>query len=356
MLRIMGNDPLRLSTPSVLSAPVASRRDTPKVIDPWAGSCVDTVASSTTAGAGVPFLSRPVAVAADTEPRKGLVSRGIGVALAVLASLPVGGALFAAVPGTVEAATISQTVQTPQGTPPHSAPSALVAPPAATPARPGGPTVPTSPPAPANLNAQAVARRPQKGDYVAHGVNFSTLITDADFTDSGSMSVAQIQALFDKSGSFMATYYQDGRSAASIVSDAALEHGVNPRVILATLEKENSLVSRPTKPAAWVLRSAMGYAYNDGGSTAGRGSTLASQIDKGTQLLRTLYERGHQGTLPAKMTVDYGRRVIRVNNAATYALMSYTPHTLDTQLNQIGGGNYLFGKVLQRVNGLVDTP
>lgn len=352
MLRIMGSDPLRPSPPSVLSTPVAARRDAPKVVDPWATSCVDTISSSPSREVSV---ARPVETGIEPEPQKGLISRGLGVALAVLASLPIGGTLFAAIPSTVEAAPISQTVPQPQATPARLATPAMATPPATTPTRPTAPTPPPPSPAPTILTTQAAARRPQKGDYVAHGVNFSTLMTDAEFTDSGSLSVSQIQALFDKSGSFLATYFQDGRSAATIVADAAREHGVNPRVILATLEKENSLVSRPTKPAAWVLRSAMGYAYNDGGGTAGRSSTLASQIDKGTHLLRTLYERGQQSTMPAKMKVDYGRHTIRVNNAATYALMSYTPHTLDTQLNQVGGGNYLFGKVLQRVNGLVDA-
>lgn len=302
-------------------------------------------------------MSRAPETGLEAEPEKSLAARGFGIALAVLASLPVGGALFAAVPSTVEAATISQTIPAPQSSSARALSSPVVSPPLSSPSQPAGPAAPSPAPPPAAA-VKAAPRRPavQKGDFVAHGVNFSALMTDEEFLDSESLTASQIQGLFEKSGSFLATFYEQGRSAATIVADAAHDHGINPRVLLATLEKENSLVSRPTKPANWVLRSAMGYAYNDGGGTAGRHSTFSSQVDQGAQLLRNLFTEGQQGHLPQQMQVDYGRRVIRVNNAATYALMRYTPHTIDTNLGQVGGGNYLFGKVMERVNGMVEVP
>jgi hypothetical protein len=194
----------------------------------------------------------------------------------------------------------------------------------------------------------------QKGDYVAHGVNFSTLLSNEEFTDVASLDQKQIQALLEKNDSFLATYKESGRLASQIIYDAAQASHVNPRVILATLEKENSLISRQSKPAAWVMRSAMGYGYDDGGGTAGRHSTFAWQVGRGSQLLRSLYDEGVQQSLPMKMRVDYGHRRLRVNNAATYALMKYTPHTRDTQMRHVGGGNYLFSSVLRRVNTMVD--
>lgn len=208
--------------------------------------------------------------------------------------------------------------------------------------------------APTPVKAETVQKtypeiKVHKGDYVSHHVNYSTLITNEEFTDANAMSVTQLQSFFEGNGSFLATFQQDGKTAAQIIDQAAKAHKINPRVILATLEKENGLVSRTTQPQKWVLKSAMGYAYNDAGGSAGRQSTFAFQIDKGAELLHDLYEEGQQVNFPAKMVVDYGTRRLQVNNAATWSLMRYTPHTRDIHLDQIGGGNHLFHNVMDRL-------
>ena len=195
----------------------------------------------------------------------------------------------------------------------------------------------------------------QKGDYVSHRVNYSTLISNEEFTDANAMNAEQLQKFFDSTGSFLGSYTQDGKTAAQIIDQAAKAHHINPRVILATLEKENSLVSRTSEPAKWVMRSAMGYAYDDGGGSAGRHSNFAYQVDKGTRLLHDLFEEGRQVHFPAKMVVDYGTRKLRVNNAATWSLMRYTPHTRDTRLHQLGGGNYNFHHIMQRIDRQIDA-
>lgn len=188
----------------------------------------------------------------------------------------------------------------------------------------------------------------QKGDYVKHRINFSHLIADGDFTDSQAANAADLQFFFDRKGSFMAGFSEDGRTAAQIIADAATEHRINPWVVLATLEKEASLVSRQRQPGQATLRAAMGYAYNDSGSTAGRRSSFSYQIDRGTGLLRKLFDEGKSLGFPQKMRVNYGSRNLTIRNAATYALMRYTPHTTDTRLGRTGGGNYLFERSLVR--------
>ena len=200
------------------------------------------------------------------------------------------------------------------------------------------------------LTPPRAARAPgvQKGDYVKHRVNFSNLISNADFTDSRAATALDLQFFFQEQGSFLADYTEGGRTAAQIVSEASEKHGINPWVVLATLEKENSLVTRGTQPGRATLRASMGYAYDDGGSTAGKHSTFAYQVEKGTALLRSLYDEGQTHSFPTRMRVDYDKRRITVRNAATYALMRYTPHTTDTRLAKIGGGNFLFERHLAR--------
>ncbi len=190
----------------------------------------------------------------------------------------------------------------------------------------------------------------EKGDYVANGVDYSRLVTDEEFVDASSLSTEQIQTLLEHNGSFLARFAEDGHTAAQIIHDAATRESINPRIVLATLEKENGLVSRHSQAPSWMMRSAMGYAYDDRGGTAGRHSTFTSQVEKGTRLLRSLYDEGSTHKMPVRMRVDYNHRTIRVDNAATYALMKYTPHTRDIHLHVVGGGNHLFKTAIRRVN------
>jgi len=48
--------------------------------------------------------------------------------------------------------------------------------------------------------------------------------------------------------------------------------------------------------------------------------------------------------------VRWATRNLQIDNAATYALMRYTPHTRDTHLDEVGGGNHLFHHIIRRVN------
>ena len=187
----------------------------------------------------------------------------------------------------------------------------------------------------------------QKGDYVKHGVNFSQLLSDAEFTSVDGVTVEMIQEFLESKDSFLANYKVDDEPASEVILRVAQEQKVSPWIVLTTLEKENSMVSRRKVPGNGVLKSAMGYGYTDSGNRAGKRSNFESQLNKGVGLLRQLFEEGQQQSFPKTLKVDYGKRSIPVRNAATYALMRYTPHTVDTGLRQVGGGNYLFRRVLE---------
>ena len=53
-----------------------------------------------------------------------------------------------------------------------------------------------------------------------------------------------------------------GKTAAEIIWQVGQEYGISPRIIITTLEKEESLISMPN-PQQWRIDSAMGYAYFD---------------------------------------------------------------------------------------------
>ena len=206
-------------------------------------------------------------------------------------------------------------------------------------------TIPDKPPTPEpfKLSKPTEARH----DYKKHGVNFSQLISDKEFTDTGALDSVGIQAFLDDSNSFLSDYKENGVSAAQIIFDAAQKSGLNPYVILTTMEKENSLISRQKQPKESLLAASMGYGYTDGGTYTAGAKSFSGQVNKGAELLAKLYKEAQSQTFPMKFKADYGKHKVQLDNAATLALFQYTPHTVDTGLKVVGGGNYRFRKVLE---------
>ncbi|MEI7674499.1 MAG: hypothetical protein WCI60_02080 [bacterium] len=138
--------------------------------------------------------------------------------------------------------------------------------------------------------------------------------------------------------------------ASSIIYYAAQIYGVNPRVILATMQKEQSLTTA-VNPTDWQVAQAMGYGCPDSGSCSPT-SEFFYQIDNGTWALRYHYERANYNNtwwnaggnvcggatiyrstgLFAGATVTFkddngaGYRTYTLANAATASFYCYTPH------------------------------
>jgi hypothetical protein len=109
--------------------------------------------------------------------------------------------------------------------------------------------------------------------------------TDEAFVQSEAMTREQVQAFLAAKGSFLAAYSEDGKSAAEIIKAAADKHGVNPKVILVTLQKEQSLITRKNALSvdAVEMRNAMGVRPK-------LARTFSSQVDAGTRVLRQRFE------------------------------------------------------------------
>jgi len=143
------------------------------------------------------------------------------------------------------------------------------------------------------------------------GYNGANLIDPSIFLNSTSMSPSAIQTFLVGKGGGLANYtvYFDCAStgttasamysaagapcgqtvpASTVIYYAAQVYGVNPQVLLATMQKEESLVTDPS-PASWQLNEAMGYACPDSGGCGA--STFLYQVDWGTFVLRKHYER-----------------------------------------------------------------
>ena len=159
-----------------------------------------------------------------------------------------------------------------------------------------------------------------KGSYRA-----DTVISDARFRAASSMTVADIQAfLEDQTGSL--SYYRAPdhagvtKSAAEMIADASVAWGVSPQVVLATLQKEQSLLSK-SNPSARALAWAMGCGKLDGGRTLSKYYGFGNQIWYGTKSLHKNAERWSPGV---SLAIDGNK--LTPSNASTHGLYKYTPH------------------------------
>jgi archaellum component FlaG (FlaF/FlaG flagellin family) len=139
------------------------------------------------------------------------------------------------------------------------------------------------------------------------------LIDDVLFLNSSAMSAQDIQNFLAAKGSGFASlsypfdcestgmsapYYRTAGapcgqtvSASTIIYYASQVYGINPQVVLATLQKEQGSITDPTL-SSWQINQAMGYACPTTGSCDSSSSFLY-QIDNGVWLLRFHRERAN---------------------------------------------------------------
>ena len=178
------------------------------------------------------------------------------------------------------------------------------------------------------------------------------VISDAEMTDVSSMTKAQIQAFLDAYGTLGSRSFEDVdgfvRTSAEIIYGAANRNRISPKVILVTLQKEQSLVD-DTSPKQSQLDWAMGYGICDSCNheteAAQRFRGFAKQVNSAT----LQFGEGYMADLAAfgKTLAGYGPGVtvavddilLTPANNATAALYTYTPHT---------HGNANFSKLWQR--------
>jgi hypothetical protein len=218
----------------------------------------------------------------------------------------------------------------------------------------------------------------------------NNLVDDNIFLNSASMSQAQIQTFLTNRAGYLGTYQLTfdcastgtasnnayvaagapcGQTvyASSIVYYAAQVYGLNPQVILATLQKEQSLVTDPS-PTAHQLNFAMGYGCGDS-SGCSQDSGFLHQVDDATWQLRLNYERAwgnnswwdsqyvyacpgatkyySTGLFPGRNVTffdDSGTAYdsFTINDGATASLYCYTPHAYPGSAQEFYSGSYNF--------------
>lgn len=162
--------------------------------------------------------------------------------------------------------------------------------------------------------------------------NPSYLISDAEFINSQALDAGGIQSFLNaRGGTRLRSFSEGGLSAAQIIANASRSNGINPIVILATIQKEESLVDSNTN-FDYRVTWAMGYGVCDSCSLDDpdvvkyRGFT--NQINNATWQLKRNYSywaaNGSDYNVGSTMIID--DLAVRFANRATSALYRYTPH------------------------------
>lgn len=182
----------------------------------------------------------------------------------------------------------------------------------------------------------------------------SLIITDKEFCDCNSMTEKQIQDFLVKWGGVILPDYKiDGHLASYWIAKHSVDNGLNPKVTLVNLQKEQAAITskKPFKKQR-TYDYILGVGATDSGDVA-KWAGVDKQILGAVQTCVKWQKNGlkQQYPLPFKAS-DKADLVIK--NAATFSLYKYTPWVGDQQ-KQIGKvlyeapfGNFLFWKVYKK--------
>lgn len=199
----------------------------------------------------------------------------------------------------------------------------------------------------------------------ASGFNASRIIDDGVFTDATSMNTTQIQQFLNSkvpscdtwgsqpseygggtrrqwaeargySAPFtcLKDYNENGKPAAQIISEVSQHHGINPKVMLVLLQKEQSLVT-DTWPLSTQYRTATGYGCPDTAPCASQYYGFTNQLNKAAFMFRSIMNASPSWYTPYVLgnnfiryspTSSCGGSTVNITNRATQALYNYTPY------------------------------
>ncbi|NTU71807.1 MAG: hypothetical protein HGB10_08320 [Coriobacteriia bacterium] len=168
------------------------------------------------------------------------------------------------------------------------------------------------------------SQTPTTGGDTSGSFNPDLVLTDANFR-SQDMTETGIQAFLDRQAGPLKSYTAkdhngNTKSAAKIIAEASAAWKVSPRVILITLQKEQSLLSkRPTKQSTYDW--ALGVGRPDSGISQMKYKGFGNQVWYGAKSFNTGANLWRAGKV---LKIDSS--TVIPANGATYAQYRYTPH------------------------------
>lgn len=195
-------------------------------------------------------------------------------------------------------------------------------------------------------NVQDVEPEDTEDYTLSRNIVFERLIENFEFESQTTMSQRDIQEFLERKGSCLKNPYR-GTYPSEIIYSVCREYGINPKLMLVTFQKEQSLISRRSASES-TLDWALGVGCYDNGTKNSRYRGFEKQIASAARIYRHWFDDGKNIDVTEngyRMKVNYGTTYQYMENEASYSLYRYTPHTVDIHLNVRGGGNYLFGQI-----------
>lgn len=152
--------------------------------------------------------------------------------------------------------------------------------------------------------------------------NPTRAISNEFFQNTGYINEEGIKYILAKEKSCL-----QNRGIEKTIVDCAMRYQINPIILLAKLQVEQGLVSKQ-KASKGALRYAAGYGALDNGKNL-KSNGLTYQIENAARILRNHYDAFNGQAVK----IDYGKRIVKPENNAAYAMLRYTPHTKGTSLN-----------------------
>jgi hypothetical protein len=219
------------------------------------------------------------------------------------------------------------------------------------------------------LAPQPKAEAANARDYMA-----GLIIDDSVFTNNNAMTTGQIQSFLDSKvpscaiATCLKNYRQNPQtgadnygnggnpagslSAAELIKVFSDQFGINPQVILVTLQKENGLVTN-TQPSLSRFQQAMGYGCPDNTAPGAPAcnpatGTFSAQIYQGARHFRGYFDAPPgwwvtfttgNNNIPYSPTAACGSSTVYIQNRATAALYTYTPYQPNADSLNAGYGD-----------------
>lgn len=189
------------------------------------------------------------------------------------------------------------------------------------------------------------------------------IISDSVMYDATTMSADSVQAFLDVKGAGCAApagntcikYYGEStptrpadalcpsayvgvasESAAQIIAKSALACGINPQVLLVTLQKEQGLITASAGKSAATYARALGFGCPDnaGGQCNPEYAGFANQVYSAAKQLKRYaanptgysYRAGRTNTIQWHPNTACGTSSVYIENQATASLYNYTPY------------------------------
>lgn len=186
--------------------------------------------------------------------------------------------------------------------------------------------------------------------------NPGKIVSDSEFFDSSTMNAASVQAFLNAKNSgctgssCLRNYHQDTsdiaantlckaytgehqQTAASIIDGVSRACGINQRVLITLLQKEQQLVTS-TKPSSWQYKSAMGLSCPDNADCDPQYAGFFKQVYGSAQRFKYYlahsdeysYHAASLNYIAYSPTASCGGSKVFIENTATALLYIYTPY------------------------------